>query len=326
MTLFLILFLTSFISPALAQTSSPSLHADAVAISSSGEAIGFDDLVFSPEIHKVLVPAGKTGKIYLIDPVSSEISSLGKLGEVSSADEGYGYLFAVDHSTQELKVLDVNTGLVVAGAKLSADADFVRYVGFSREVWVTEPHKNQLEIFKLEFLADLPPLLHLIKLIQVNHGPESLVIDHRRGNAYSNLGEVTAGIDLVSHHIVDKWVNGCEKPRGNALDDQRGLLFVSCAEGKVMVFDLNEQHKKIGSLTVDPGVDVIGYNPRLSHLYVTSSKNATLSVLEVSVQGDLSLLSVSLAVERGHCVVGDDQGNIWVCDPQHVQLLRYKDM
>ncbi len=31
------------------------------------------------------------------------------------------------------------------------------------------------------------------------------------------------------------------------------------------------------------------------------------------------------AIEGAHCTTGDNQGNIWVCDPQHGQLLLFKD-
>jgi len=70
---------------------------------------------------------------------------------------------------------------------------------------------------------------------------------------------------------------------------------------------------------------VISYNSKLSHLYLTSSKNATLSVLGVSAKGELSLLGQAYADIKSHCVVSDDQDNIWVCDPPRGQLLRYKD-
>ncbi len=64
-----------------------------------------------------------------------------------------------------------------------------------------------------------------------------------------------------------------------------------------------------------PGVDLIDYNPSLSHLYITGSKSATLSVLGVSTKGELFLLGIGQAANRAHCVTGDDQNNIWVCDP-----------
>ena len=168
-------------------------------------------------------------------------------------------------------------------------------------------------------------MLKAILVIPVAKGPESLMIDHIRGRAYVNLGPNAAAIDLESHAIVSTWPNDCTKSRGDALDEQKGFLFVSCGEGKAEVFDLNHDNKEISNLTTDPGPDVISYNPKLSHLYFTSSKNATLTVIGVSAQGQLTLLGQGQADKRSHCVVSDDQNNIWVCDGPKGQLLRYKD-
>jgi hypothetical protein len=168
-------------------------------------------------------------------------------------------------------------------------------------------------------------MVRIAIMMFVNDGPESLVIDPLRGRAYTNLGPLAAALDLSMHSVIVKWPNECEKSRGDAIDEQKGFLFVSCAEGKAVVFDLNQDNKKISDLSTDPGPDVISYNAKLSHLYFTSSQNATLSVLGVSAQGKLSLLGQSPADKRSHCVVSDDQNNIWVCDPPRGQLLRYKD-
>ena len=61
-----------------------SLQSTAVPIPGGKGGIGFDDLVYSSELHKVLVPAGHTGKLYLIDPVNFTMTSIG--GFSSSAD------------------------------------------------------------------------------------------------------------------------------------------------------------------------------------------------------------------------------------------------
>jgi len=334
MVYFLILILLSLAIPVSAQTSETSLQSTAVAIPGGEGGIGFDDLVYSSELHKVLVPAGHTGKLYLIDPTTFEMTSIGGFSSsaefqkgqkqgISSADEGKGYIFAADHGRHKLVAVDLKSGKVAVTANLAGDADYVRYVGFNHEVWVTEPHNKQIEIFS--FSGGDQPALKVTAVIAVHEGPESLVIDHRHGNAYTNLGQSAAAIELISHRIVAKWPNDCEKSRGDALDEQKGFLFVSCAEGKAVVFDLNQTYKKISDLKTDPGADVISYNPKLSHLYFTSSQNATLSVLGVSSKGELSLLAQAPADKRAHCVVSDDQNNIWVCDPPRGQLLRFKD-
>ena len=330
----LILFFIGITSPVMADQKSPSLQATAVAIPGGEGGIGFDDLVFSTQLHKVLVPAGHTGKLYLIDPVTFAMTSIGGFSSsaqfekgqdigVTSADQGDGFIFAADHGRHQLVAIDINSGVTAVGADLAGDADYVRYTGVNHEIWVTEPHNKQLEVFK--FLAGQHPVLKAMLLIPVSKGPESLMIDHLRGRAYTNLGPEAAAVDLESHTIVNTWPNECVKSRGDALDEQKGFLFVSCAEGKAVVFDLNHDNKEISNFITDPGPDVISYNPKLSHLYFTSGKNATLSVIGVSAQGMLSLLGQAQTNKRSHCVVSDDQNNLWVCDPLLGQLLRFKD-
>jgi DNA-binding beta-propeller fold protein YncE len=231
-----------------------------------------------------------------------------------------------DHGTRKLDAVNIKTGLIAAFAPLAGDPDFVRYTGVGHEVWVTEPDdkiKKQIEVFVFT-AGDKPMLIHSMD-IPVADGPESLTIDQNDQRAFTNLGKQVGGIDLHTHQVVSQWTNDCIKPRGTAVDQQRGFLFVGCGEGKAEVFDLNQSGKEVGSITTGAGVDLIDYNPGLSHLYITGSKSATLSVLGVSSTGELSLLGIGQAAKRSHCVVGDDNNNIWVCDPINGQLLRYKD-
>src|SRR5712692_8174025 len=69
--------------------------------------IGFDDMMFAPSLHKVLVPAGRSGNLDLIDPDTKQITAIGGFRSrasfggghsqgVTSADEGHGLLFATD--------------------------------------------------------------------------------------------------------------------------------------------------------------------------------------------------------------------------------------
>src|SRR5689334_21049688 len=73
--------------------------------------VGFDDLRFSAELHKVLVPAGRTGRVDLVDPEKHSIeeipgfSASGAAGRghgesTTSADAGGGFIFATDRTQQ----------------------------------------------------------------------------------------------------------------------------------------------------------------------------------------------------------------------------------
>ena len=334
MIYFLILFIAGMLNPVFAQSSDSVLQSSAVTIPGGEEGIGFDDLVYSSDLHKVLVPAGHMGKLYLIEATGLGMAGIGGFSSsvefqkghevgISSADVGGGYVFAADHGRHELVAVELKSGRAAANVDLAGDADYVRYVGVNNEVWVTEPHNKQIEVFR--FLRGDHPILKPTVIIPFSDGPESLMVDHIRGRAYTNFGHDAAAVGLGSHVIIDTWPNGCKKSRGDALDEKRGFLFVSCSEGKAVVFDLNHHNKEISNLVTDPGPDVISYNPKLSHLYFTSGKNATLSIIGVSSQGKLSLLGKAQADKRSHCVVSDDQNNIWVCDPPRGQLLLYKD-
>jgi DNA-binding beta-propeller fold protein YncE len=256
---------------------------------------------------------------------SSKENKKGQKVGISSANEGEGFLFAADHGTHKLDAVNIKTGMIAVSAPLAGDSDFVRYIDSNHEVWVTEMDeaKRQIEVFTFT-AGDKPVLSHALD-IPVADGPESLTIDHFRKRAYTNLGKQAAAINVKTHAVIAEWPNGCEKPRGTAVDEQRGFLFVGCGEGKAVVLDLNQNGKEVGRLATGAGADLIDYNSGLSHLYITGSKSATLSVLGVSPKGELSLLGTGQAAERSHCVAGDDRNNIWVCDPKHGQLLWYKD-
>ena len=47
-----------------------------LALPGGANGIGFDDLMFVPSLHRVLAPAGRTGKLDLIDPKTQKIESV----------------------------------------------------------------------------------------------------------------------------------------------------------------------------------------------------------------------------------------------------------
>lgn len=300
------------------------------------DGIGFDDINFSPTLKALIVPSGRTGKLNLIDPLTHRITSIegfgagkGKQGGdregTTSADEGCGVIFASDRSDNTLHVVDPVSKKIVDFIALNGGPDYVRFVSAVNEVWVTEPHNQQIEVFSFSKTGAAPRLTHSL-FISVPGGPESLVIDPTRQRAYTHLWSgITVAIDLKTHTIMARWSNGCEGSRGIALDEKKGFLFVGCKEGKAVVTDLAGGGKELSGLITDPGVDIISYNPALSHLYIPAADAATLSILGVSGTGKLSMLGKFKTAAHATCAAADDQDNIWVCDPDHGRLLLFKD-
>lgn len=298
--------------------------------------IGFDDLIFAPGLRKVIAPGGATGNLVLIDPSSLALTVIGgfspsqgqyKSGHddgTTSADEGRGLLFAIDRTAMRLDVVDPVVKAIVASASLGASPDYVRWVETTNEIWISEPDSEQIEVFSIP-PGNKPTPSHIAN-IPIKGGPESLVIDPTRKRAFTHLWNGSSiAIDVTTRSVVSTWGNGCNGSRGIAIDVAKGFLFVGCSEGKAVVLDVEHDGKQLASVSVGSGVDVISYSPSLGHLYLPGSSSATMAILAVSSTGSLSVLGTVPTASGAHCVVADDRGQAWVCDPNHGQLMVFKD-
>jgi hypothetical protein len=249
-------------------------------------------------------------------------STICSFRRATAVAEGAGFLFVTDRTTQKLYVADPTTKQIVATTSLATSPDYVRYVPQTNELWVTEPDAEQIEVFTL---AGSQPM-HAA-LIQTLGGPESMVIDRTRDVAYTHLwGGGTISVDVHTRAIVAQWSNGCSGSRGIALDEARGFVFAGCTEGRGTVADVNNGGALVGTLDVSAmGVDVIDYSPSLQHLYLPGQFNSTMAIVDVGAAGQLTLLGTVPTIGGAHCVVADNLGNAYVCDPDNGELLVYPD-
>ena len=306
----------------------------AIALPGGKAGIGFDDLGFSESLHKVLVPAGRTGRLDLIDPATRQVSSIGGFaahatfsgghGEgITSVDQGRGLLFVTDRTARILDVVDPNTPSIIASTRLASGPDYVRFVSETNEVWVTQPVAQRIEVLNFP-TGGTPNPVHR-RFIDVPGGPESLVIDHSHGRAYTNLWRgVTVAIQLKDDSIVARWPNGCEGSRGIALDAKRGFLFAGCNEGRLSVLDSNTG-RILGKAFSGDGVDIIAYNPKLRHAYMPGGGSATLAIIGISTGGTATILRTVPTVTGAHCTTADDCNHVYVCDPSRGRLLVFQD-
>lgn len=317
----------------LAAVASAQPAPEAIPVPGGANGVGFDDLAYSADLHRVIVPAAGTGAILLVDPGDWRVTSFAGLSErktfqgghddgVTSADAGRGFLFAIDRTAKRLLVIQPEDGHVAATARLSGSPDYVRFVAPTGEVWVTEPDDEKIEVFRLE---GNPPAPIPDGKVEVPGGPEALVVDAARQRAYSNLwkGE-TVAISLRNRSVAAKWPNGCEGSRGLALDPDRAFLFVGCAEGAGVTLDA-KSGKVLSRLKAGGGVDVIAYSPGLRHLYLPGGKSATLSILSVGAAGALAFVGEVPTASDGHCAAADEQGHVYVCDPRGGRILVIPD-
>ncbi|HSS37625.1 MAG TPA: hypothetical protein VLT58_02535 [Polyangia bacterium] len=298
--------------------------------------IGYDDLQYAPELGRILVPAGRTGRLVLLDPATKALVSVGGFSSAASFAGGHGQgttsafelpggrIVATDRGSKTLKLVSVKTGSIVASIKLVAAPDYVRAVPSTRQIWVTEPSGKQIEVLRLDEGAH-PGLAHLAN-IAVPDGPESLVVDPQRGRAYSHTwADQTFAIDVKARKVVSTWRNGCRKSRGIALDAKRGFLFAGCAEGKATVVDLASGHV-VSTAETGPDVDSIAFSSTLGHLYVPSGGRAELSIFEVAGKGKLTLLGRAPTGADAHTAAFDPAtSSVFVGTPEHGVVLVIRD-
>lgn len=327
-----------------ARAATASSHAEVVTLPGARPGIGFDDLRFCSfpgSFDAVVVPAGRTGNVDFIDPISAQVMSLGGFSTeptyrgandfgVTSADGDFDGLFAVDRTSKKLFLADPVAKKIVGSAPLAGEPAYVRYFIPFRQVWVTEPKLEQVELFNMPTVGDMTaafvnggaPVRDAV--IAVKGEPRAFIFDIDRTRAYTNLRSgATVSIDVTSQEIVATWPNGCAESRGIDLDMKRGLLFVGCAEGKAVVLDA-KTGSQVGSITTGGG-GAIAFAEGLRHLYFPSSAGGTMAVLGVSEKGDLSLLGTVPTAVGAHCVAADAHGNAYVCDPDHGSILRIRD-
>jgi DNA-binding beta-propeller fold protein YncE len=308
---------------------------DQVNLAGASPGIGFDDLRYSSALHRVLVPAGRSGRLDLIDPERLAVTEIGGFSATpdfsgghddgpTSVDEGGGFLFVTDRTSRKIDVVDPRTNAILGAVSLGAEPDYVRFVPSTRELWVTEPGNSQIEIFSMP--DTMPPVPTVASSIPVVNGPESLVIDAKRGRAYTYRWQsTTVVLDVTTRAVVEEWPNGCASSRGIALDEARGFLFAACLEGTTSVLDVDHGGHVLSSVAQGSGFDVMGYNPALGHVYLAGSACECLVTLGVSAAGKLSFLARQDAPSDTHCVTADDVGHAWVCDPKHGSLVRVTD-
>ncbi|MFO0757354.1 MAG: hypothetical protein U0359_12735 [Byssovorax sp.] len=333
--------------PAPALSAAPAPRAPAtLALPGAAPGIGFDDLRFChvPDVvDAVVAPAGRSGKVDLIDPVSNAVAPIGGFSEspsfggghdfgVTSADAGFDGLLAVDRTAKTLSILDPVARKITSTTPLAASPDYVRYFVPFREAWVTEPDADQIEVFEL---AKLPApqaayaggnTYKQSAIIPTKGGPESLVFDIQRGRAYAHLwAGQTISIDTTARKIVATWPNGCAKSRGIDLDMGHGILFVGCGEGKAVTLDVQTGKQLASAQVSGDRVDIIAFAEGLRHLYVPSASSGTMTILGVSEKGALSVLGQVPAATGAHCVAADGNGFAYVCDPSHGAILKIPD-
>jgi len=310
--------------------SNPAVDAGATPVMLPGGSagIGFDDMRFSPDLAQLLVPAGRTGNLDLVDPSTEEIAPIGGFSSeakysgdttfgVTSADEGNDVIYATDRTAGTVVSINPKSKAVTATLTLAATPGYVRYVAPTNEVWVSEPGAKQIEVVSLAGADGGVGLTHAATVPVA--GAESLEIDATAGLAFTNTASSTLAIDVTSRQVTGTWPNGCTTAKGIAVDAGNGWVVVACNEGKVVVLDA-KTGSMLGAVATGGGLDRITYDSSRQRVYVPSPAAAALAVIVLSNKGVPTLAGKVQSTSDAHCAVTPGGGEVFVCSPSKGEL------
>jgi len=316
---------------------SPQSNLDAVELPDGSQGIGLDDLRFSPTLGRIVVPAGRTGNVVLVDPATSGVVPIGGCTSASifdgsdqqgveSADEGRGLVFAVDRTAYKLGVVDPESRALVASLDLEhTEPDYVRWSEPTSEVWITRPGESRIDVFTIP-ASGTPTPAHAAS-IPVPGGVEGIEIDKARKKAYTHTAGGLAVVDLGTRSIDAVWPTGCRGEHGIPIvDEDRGFVFAGCSSSEVVVLDAKADGKELGRFPLGTGTTILAYAPKLRHFYLRGDPGTTIVILGIGGDGKPSeLCRVESPAVRWHCATADDRGGFWVCDAARGRILRFAD-
>jgi hypothetical protein len=300
----------------------PAAHV--VRLPGAAQEIDFDDIVYSRQLERIIVPARRSG-VYLVDPRSGAAKRIGRPGDADSADEGDGLIFVVNRDQKRVTALDARSGSTVFTFEIGGSPDYVRYVAPTHELWVTEPGASPsgIEVFALRDPPSVTPTR--VGFVPVPDGPEALTIATRSDRAYTHAGDDLVAIAISSHAISERWPTGCDGTHGfPQIDERARLALASCAsDGRVSLLrtDTGEQ---LGRYAVGGDESLPAFSAKTGHFYARGDPGTRLTTLAATKHGLRPVTDVAVP-RAGHCLTADDQGHYWTCDATRGRLLRFDD-
>jgi DNA-binding beta-propeller fold protein YncE len=300
-------------------------EAHVVELPGAQEAIDFDDILYSSRLSRVIVPARRSG-LYLIDPRIGAATRVGHLFSADSAADGQGTIFVADRERRSITAVDPRSGRSSLTLKTDAPLDYVRYVGSTRELWVTEPAASPSGIEVFSLAGDSRSTPRRAGFIPVPGGPEALTIDSTDGTAYTHAGGDLVAIDIERRSVTARWSSGCRTTHGfPQIDSRHRFALASCASDASVALLSLKDGRQLGRYAASGGEALPAYSAKTNHFYVRGDPGTSLVTLQASKAGLAKLDEVTVP-SAGHCLTADAAGHHWTCDAEHGRVLRFDDL
>lgn len=297
------------------------------------DGVMLDYLAVDRARHRVWVPAGGTGNTVVIDTKSQNVDRVEKFptAEVerrgkkrlvgpSSATIGDGFVYVGNRADSSVCAIDATTLARAGCVTLPSSPDGVAFVARKKEVWVTMPRVQTIEILDVA-TPSAPKLAGDIKL---EGDPEGYAVDDSHGVFYTNLEDKdrTLRIDVSTHQVTATWMPSCgeEGPRGLVLEPEGQFLMVACTQHAAVLAAGSDGHI-LSKLDTGEGVDNLDYLTGPGVLYAAAGGAGTLTVAHLDAKGVLTnTATVTTAKGARNAVVAED-GTVFVADGPDGKIL-----
>jgi len=308
--------------------SAPSVHPVTLP---GGPPVSMDYLAWDAAHGRVWIPAGNTGRVYVLDARSGKLDSVegfptAKRGErtvgPSSATAGENYVYVGNRADSSVCAVEAKTLSRKGCVTLASMPDGLQYVAPTKEVWVTTPRDKSIVVLSVKD----PAAPAVAGKIDLDGQPEGFAVDAGRALFFTNLEDKdrTLAIDARSRKVLFNWKTGCGEagPRGLAVDTGRQHLYVACTD-RVKLLD-ERDGKVLSELETGGGVDNIDYLPAKKQVYVASGTTGTLSIVEDAADGSLKRAASVPTAPGGRTALVDSDGTVYIPDSKEGRLLVVK--
>jgi hypothetical protein len=303
----------------------------AIPLASSSAAIALGQMTYLPDLDRLVVPLGAQGGMALVDAATRRVTLVPgfptewpRRGDgVTCAGEGDGRLFALDRRAAALLVLDPRSGRPTVVKPMAADSECLVFSANTREIWVSQPARHQIEI--LAFLRpDFPNPVHRM-FVPVAGEIRALLADTVQPVVYVLLGQpgMVVALDARSHQETGRWDLGCRGGSQLALDAERGLLFASCDNRDILTPAASRSGLTLGRLA---GVgEPVAYSATKHMLYAWNDRNGTLAIVTTDDERRPAVLARSSLAPGARSAALDRRGQLWITDPAGARLLLFPE-
>ena len=286
----------------------------------AGRPASFDDLRYAPALGKVIAAPEGVGRIYLVDPDTNEVTTIAAGGGTASADADATHVYAIDRSNDRVVAYDIATASAISSAELDGNPDYMRLAPDGKEIWVTVPGRDRIDIVSI---TGTPPTLARSGTIQTPGAPEGLTFGD--GRAYTQSGGRAIAIDVASKRVVGDWDTGCGGSHGFAqVDDGYGLVIAGChSSGGAAV--LTNNGKLRTGIEVGGDATILAYDHVRHHLYLRGDPGGNLRMIAMCRDGGMTVMAEVAISNSGHASAADESGNVWVGDATTGGLQKIND-